>query len=170
MKRAPRFTGVRKKLLDLCKGRLLGKHDTFEVVLYPATDPGADKRGLLRSGQVLSTREDTGGARSLPTLRNSSREGTGIGTAQLIQFTGTCILGQTFSFTERVPVAKRLGVVRAPRVGACDAAAPVVLLSPACASYDQFKDFEQRGDAFRSLVAKLPRESAPGPTSAGAAS
>ena len=34
---------------------------------------------------------------------------------------------------------------------------PVVLLSPACASYDQFKDFEQRGDAFRSLVARLPR-------------
>jgi UDP-N-acetylmuramoylalanine--D-glutamate ligase len=36
---------------------------------------------------------------------------------------------------------------------------PVVLLSPACASYDQFKDFEQRGDAFRGLVAKLPRDS-----------
>ena len=36
------------------------------------------------------------------------------------------------------------------------ASAPVVLLSPACASYDQFKDFEQRGDVFRSLVAKLP--------------
>lgn len=36
--------------------------------------------------------------------------------------------------------------------------APVVLLSPACASYDQFKDFEQRGDAFRSLVVKLSRE------------
>jgi UDP-N-acetylmuramoylalanine--D-glutamate ligase len=28
----------------------------------------------------------------------------------------------------------------------------VVLLSPACASYDQFDDFEQRGDAFRALV------------------
>ena len=37
------------------------------------------------------------------------------------------------------------------------AEAPVVLLSPACASYDQFKDFEQRGDVFRSLVARLPR-------------
>src|SRR5580698_3783942 len=37
------------------------------------------------------------------------------------------------------------------------AEAPVVLLSPACASYDQFKDFEQRGDAFRNLVARLPR-------------
>ncbi len=32
---------------------------------------------------------------------------------------------------------------------------PVVLLSPACASFDQFKDFEQRGDAFRALVGKL---------------
>ncbi len=43
---------------------------------------------------------------------------------------------------------------------ASSVAAPVVLLSPACASYDQFKDFEHRGDAFRSLVARLPRNSA----------
>jgi UDP-N-acetylmuramoylalanine--D-glutamate ligase len=30
-----------------------------------------------------------------------------------------------------------------------------VLLSPACASYDQFAHFEARGDAFRALVAQL---------------
>nr|WP_310523042.1 UDP-N-acetylmuramoyl-L-alanine--D-glutamate ligase [Polymorphobacter sp.] len=31
-----------------------------------------------------------------------------------------------------------------------------VLLSPACASFDQFRDFEARGDAFRTLVEALP--------------
>ena len=37
------------------------------------------------------------------------------------------------------------------------AAAPgeVVLLSPACASFDQFRDYEARGDAFRAAVEAL---------------
>jgi UDP-N-acetylmuramoylalanine--D-glutamate ligase len=30
-----------------------------------------------------------------------------------------------------------------------------VLLSPACASYDQYTDFEARGDHFRALVSAL---------------
>jgi UDP-N-acetylmuramoylalanine--D-glutamate ligase len=30
-----------------------------------------------------------------------------------------------------------------------------VLLSPACASFDQYSDFEARGDHFRQLVAAL---------------
>jgi UDP-N-acetylmuramoylalanine--D-glutamate ligase len=33
---------------------------------------------------------------------------------------------------------------------------PVVLLSPACASFDQYRNFEVRGDAFRNLVLELP--------------
>jgi UDP-N-acetylmuramoylalanine--D-glutamate ligase len=38
---------------------------------------------------------------------------------------------------------------------------PVVLLSPACASYDQYPNFEVRGDAFRNLVRKLPGVAVP---------
>ena len=44
----------------------------------------------------------------------------------------------------------------AVREAAADAApGDTVLLSPACASFDQFRDFEDRGDQFRSLVGAL---------------
>jgi UDP-N-acetylmuramoylalanine--D-glutamate ligase len=33
----------------------------------------------------------------------------------------------------------------------------VIMLSPACASFDQFKDFEARGDAFKAIVEALPQ-------------
>ena len=34
-------------------------------------------------------------------------------------------------------------------------AGETVLLSPACASFDEFRDFEHRGDSFREIVAAL---------------
>jgi UDP-N-acetylmuramoylalanine--D-glutamate ligase len=40
---------------------------------------------------------------------------------------------------------------------ASDAVEPVILLSPACASYDQYKSFEHRGDHFRALATAHPR-------------
>lgn len=60
----------------------------------------------------------------------------------------------------RMPVA-RCGTLDVAVAAAAAAAAlspapePVVLLAPACASYDQFKNFEARGEVFRSLVDRL---------------
>jgi UDP-N-acetylmuramoylalanine--D-glutamate ligase len=56
----------------------------------------------------------------------------------------------------RVPVMESGVLERAVRDAAA-AAQPgeVVLLSPACASFDQFRDYEARGDAFRAAVGAL---------------
>ena len=54
------------------------------------------------------------------------------------------------------PVVRAGDLASAVRLASAEAApGDVVLLSPACASYDQYEDFEQRGEDFRRLVANL---------------
>jgi UDP-N-acetylmuramoylalanine--D-glutamate ligase len=62
-------------------------------------------------------------------------------------------LGSSVPFTRcgDLATATQAAAEQARRDGASGA---VVLLSPACASYDQFANFEARGDAFRALVAE----------------
>jgi UDP-N-acetylmuramoylalanine--D-glutamate ligase len=62
---------------------------------------------------------------------------------------------------EKVPFAISQTLDAAVRQAAADAAQDkaeeaVVLLSPACASFDQYQNFEKRGDAFRTCVLALP--------------
>ena len=57
---------------------------------------------------------------------------------------------------ERAGTIERALELAAAEAASDDATEPVVLLSPACASYDQFKNFEVRGDHFRALVKAIP--------------
>ena len=72
------------------------------------------------------------------------------------------LFAATFDDDGRVAYERCVTLDRAVADAARDAlAAPgegeiAVLLSPACASFDQFPNFEVRGDAFRKLVAALP--------------
>jgi UDP-N-acetylmuramoylalanine--D-glutamate ligase len=50
-----------------------------------------------------------------------------------------------------------------------DAVEPVVLLSPASASFDQFRDFEHRGDMFREMVKTMIESQTPAARTAGTA-
>jgi UDP-N-acetylmuramoylalanine--D-glutamate ligase len=65
------------------------------------------------------------------------------------------------SLEGHVPFVRCGTLDKAVAAAAADAAAsgasePVVLLSPACASFDHYRNFEVRGDAFRALIAALP--------------
>ena len=65
-------------------------------------------------------------------------------------------LGSQVAFTHCGTLDK---AVAAAAQAAQSAGGPaVVLLSPACASWDQFSSFEHRGDVFRTLVETLDRQ------------
>ncbi|MFL6744991.1 MAG: glutamate ligase domain-containing protein, partial [Sphingomicrobium sp.] len=73
---------------------------------------------------------------------------------------GEAAAGFAAELDGRVPHVTAGTLDRAVELAAHDAEAcgldqPVVLLSPACASFDQFKDFEDRGDQFKRLVGAL---------------
>jgi UDP-N-acetylmuramoylalanine--D-glutamate ligase len=101
---------------------------------------------------IAGGRAKTGGIESLRSFFPRIRKAYLIGEAAK-QFAAT--------LADTVPHETTGTLDRALAAAARDAAVsaaqePVVLLSPACASFDQYRNFEVRGDAFRALVQALP--------------
>ncbi len=143
------FPGLAHRMEQVAhKGRVLFVNDS------KATNADAAEKALLSFQDIfwiLGGKAKEGGVEPLRYLFPRVRKAYLIGAATE-DFAAT--LEGSVAF-ERCGTLDKAVAAAARDAAASDAAEPVVLLSPACASYDQFANFEARGDAFRALVAKL---------------
>jgi UDP-N-acetylmuramoylalanine--D-glutamate ligase len=118
-----------------------------------ATNANAAEKALLSFRDIhwiLGGKPKTGGVEALRPLFPRVAKAYLIGEAS-VEFAETLAGAVPF---------ERCGTLRAATKAAAEDAArsrapePAVLLSPACASFDQFDNFEARGDAFRAFVAE----------------
>jgi UDP-N-acetylmuramoylalanine--D-glutamate ligase len=101
---------------------------------------------------ILGGRPKAGGITSLEPLfsRVAKTDLIGEATEEFAKtLEGTAAFGRCETLDDAVAAAAR-------DADSSDAKEPVVLLSPACASFDQYRNFEVRGEAFRAAVAALP--------------
>jgi len=151
------FSGLPHRLEEVGRaGQVLFINDS------KATNADAAARALSSFSAIYwiaGGRAKEGGAESLVPLMDNVRKAYLIGeaaddfTATLEGATETQICGTLERAVEEA--------FRAARED--DAAEVAVLLSPACASYDQFTNYESRGDKFRSLARSLPGVDSVGP-------
>jgi len=115
--------------------------DAVQVALESFTQPiililgGLDKGGDFRS--------------ILPHTHNNLKEVIAFGQAKELILT---TLRDAVRSTSVMDLKKALELAQN-----CSQPGDVVLLSPGCASFDQFKNFEERGDHFRSLVTVMEK-------------
>ncbi|MEW5422785.1 UDP-N-acetylmuramoyl-L-alanine--D-glutamate ligase [Amorphus sp. 3PC139-8] len=148
-KALPGFPGLAHRLEQVARhGRVLFVNDS------KATNADSARRALAsfeRIYWIAGGRPKTGGIAALADLFPRVAKAYLIGEAAP-DFAAT--------LEGKVPATVAGDLETALTLAAQDAAAdpaeePVVLLSPACASFDQFPNFEVRGDAFKALVGRL---------------
>jgi UDP-N-acetylmuramoylalanine--D-glutamate ligase len=133
------------------------KGDVLYVNDSKATNADATEKALLSYDDIfwiLGGKAKAGGIEPLRPLFGKVRKAYLIGAAAE-DFAQTLEGAVAYEQCGTLDVATRAA---ARDAGASGAKEPVVLLSPACASYDQFANFEKRGDAFREVVKDLLAE------------
>jgi UDP-N-acetylmuramoylalanine--D-glutamate ligase len=143
------FPGLAHRMEDIGhQGRVRFINDS------KATNADAAERALVCFTDIYwiaGGRPKEGGIESLTPLFGRIRKAYLIGEAAK-SFADTLEGKAPYEIAETLERAVLHAAADAAQSGAAE---PVVLLSPACASFDQFRDFEERGDAFRAAVARL---------------
>jgi UDP-N-acetylmuramoylalanine--D-glutamate ligase len=141
------FPGLAHRMEQVGRlGRVLFVNDS------KATNADAAEKALLSFSDIfwiLGGKAKAGGIEPLRPLFSRVAKAYLIGAASE-EFARTLEGAVTF---ERCGTLENAVAAAARDALASAAAEPVALLSPACASYDQFANFEVRGDRFRALVA-----------------
>ena len=169
-----RIVSVTKQVGDTVKrGQLLARIESSESLqVYPvySTVSGvvAERNGVL----FVNDSKATNAASTAPALAAYPRVHWIVGGLPKSDNLDECIpnfghVVKAYTIGEAGPLfhellSPHMPVERSEMMGTavCSAAAQaepgdVIMLSPACASFDQFKDFEARGDAFRAIVEAL---------------
>jgi len=156
------FPGLAHRMEQVGRqGRVLFVNDS------KATNADAAEKALLSFRDIfwiLGGKPKEGGIEPLRPLFPRVAKAYLIGTASE-SFAAT--LGDAVPF-ERCGTLEAATSAAARDAALSDAPEPVVLLSPACASYDQFPNFEARGDRFRALVSEQLAVSEASPHTEGA--
>ncbi|WP_455480375.1 UDP-N-acetylmuramoyl-L-alanine--D-glutamate ligase [Bartonella sp. B12(2025)] len=100
---------------------------------------------------IVGGQAKEGGIETLRRFFHKIRKAYLIGTAAK-EFAG--VIGSSFPFSMSLTLENAVHEAAADAMR-CKAKEVVVLFSPACASYDQFKNYEMRGEAFVSFVMQL---------------
>ncbi len=142
----PSFQGLPHRMEEVARsGRVVWVNDS------KATNPDSAEKSLVSFPTIFwiaGGKPKPGGFRSLRTSVGNVRAGYLIGAAatEIAADLGDLVPMHAVG-TLDVAVHAASAAARAVEDGEA-----AVLLAPACASYDQFKNFEARGDAFRALA------------------
>jgi UDP-N-acetylmuramoylalanine--D-glutamate ligase len=151
------FTGVRHRIEEVA---------TLEGVLYVNDSKGTNPVSTVKALEAFS-------APIVLIAGGYDKHGGFEDLAEVLcrKVTQLILLGATQEEIARTAIARGFPPTRIHRVASLEAAVlkardlavtgDVVLLSPACASWDMFKDYEERGDQFCAAVRRMTQEDQP---------